>query len=96
MACLEDPLQWAGGTLLFCHLTGTVHGSGNEAEREVGLIQEKGASGGPHVHEGKPVDYTEDGLPTGTHSHDCSDGGWSSVGKKPLVVGNQTHQTQLQ
>lgn len=92
---MGDLLQEAGGSLLFCHLSGTVHGSGSEAEREAGPIQERDASGGPHGHEG-PVDYTEDVLPTGNHSHDCSDDGCSSVGMKLLVVGNQTHQIQLQ
>lgn len=91
---MGDLLQEAGGSLLFCHLTGTVHGSGSEAERAVGLIRERDASGGLHGHEESPVDYTEDVLPTGNHS--CSDGGCSSVGKKLLVVGNQTHQIQLQ
>lgn len=93
---MGDLLQEAGGSLLFCHLIDTVHGSGSEAEREAGLIREKDVSGGPHGHEGSPVDYTEDVLPTGNHSHGCSDGGCSSAGKKLLVVGNQTHQVQLQ
>lgn len=93
---MGDLFPEAGGSLLFCHLTDTVHGFDSEAEREVGPMWERDASGGPHGHEGSPADYTEDVLPTGNHSHGCSDGGCSNVGKKQLVVGNQTLQIQLQ
>lgn len=86
--------QEVGVSPLVGHLTGTVHGSGSGTEREAGLNQQRDASGGPH--EVRPVDYTEDVLPKGTHSHDCSDGGCSGVSKKVLVVGSQTHQIHLQ
>lgn len=93
---MADLLQKADGSLLICHLTGTVHGSDTEAAKDADPTQKRDASAGLHGHEASPVDCIEDALPTGSHNHGWSDGGCSNVGKKLLVAGNQTHQVQLQ
>lgn len=85
--------QGAGGSPLYSHLTGTVHDPGSDAVRKIALIWGRTASDGAHGRERSPLlDHIENVLPRGNHSPGCWDGGCSSVGKKLLAVGNQSHQ----